>query len=71
MQQRWEGYLTTAERRDEGGGVAEIRADPDFCHGDIEVLEFGIAEITPAQNFRQRVAQFLADTQLPLRWAAA
>src|SRR4051812_22493679 len=63
--------VPAAERRDKGSRVAEVRTDPDFGHGDVEVLEFGIAEITPAQDIRQRVAQLLADTQLPLRWVAA
>src|SRR3954447_3070949 len=60
------GRVRAGERHDEGGGVLEVGADPHLGHGDVGALQDRVAEIVPAEDRGEGVAQLLADAQLPL-----
>ena len=63
--------LVAAQRDDEGGGMLQIRAHTHLGHGDRSAGQIRVADVVALQNARQRVAQLLADTQLPRARRAA
>ena len=58
--------IGAGERHHKGGSVPQIGADPHLGHRDVGVAQRRIAQFARPQQLRQRMAQLLADPQLPL-----
>ena len=63
------GGVLAAQRFAIDGGIAHVGRRLDLSDGHRHAFQIGIADFVAPENFRQRMAQHLADTELALRRA--